>query len=168
MWQAGVLGSETSRTLLCTNKLRKFKISVFLALAQTQISPVKLEEDCWKYSENGSRNFQGGVGDLRRENKIVRQYPCSEQGTCTYNATVDLYMSRLLKEAHEKDVFYLTPLSRRKVAYRGFCVYLLAGICSMHWSKIHVHVCALKPVLVRNQQLTKSNRCYTPVLCRSP
>ena len=32
------------------------------------------ENDHWKCTEYGSKNFRGGLADLRRENKVVRQF----------------------------------------------------------------------------------------------
>ena len=45
-----------------------------------KLSQFVCEKDHWKYIETGSKNFRGGVADLRRENKVVRQYPCSQLG----------------------------------------------------------------------------------------
>ena len=68
------------------------------------------ESDHWKYVESGSKNFRGGVADLRRENKVVRQYVCDDLGKRCHVHILDLYMERLPKEAKGKDAFYFTPL----------------------------------------------------------
>ena len=68
------------------------------------------ERDHWKYVESGSKNFHGGVTDLRRENKVVHQYACNDLGKRCDVHILDLYMERLPKEAKDKDAFYFTPL----------------------------------------------------------
>ena len=63
----------------------------------------------WKYVENGSKCFHGGVGDLHRENKVVCQYPLSPADKERYHVRLlDLYTSKLPKDTNNN--IYCTPL----------------------------------------------------------
>ena len=62
--------------------------------------------------QTGSKNFRGGVAYLRCENKVVRQYPCSQLRNRCHFYLLDLYMAKLPVEAKEKNVFYLSPLQK--------------------------------------------------------
>ena len=84
MWEKGVLGDLTLQALVR---------SVFFL--------------------NG-KNFclRGGVGDLCRENKVIRQYPCPDAGRACHVYLLDLYFSKLSEGAKEKGAFYFTPLRK--------------------------------------------------------
>ena len=60
----------------------------------------------------GSKAFQGGVGDLRRENKVIRQYPCPDAGHGCHVYLLDLYFSKLSEGPKETVLFYFTPLRK--------------------------------------------------------
>lgn len=77
---------------------------------QLKFSQLTREKTHWKYVENGSKNFRGGVSDLRRENKVVQQFPCASAGTKCHAYLLDLYVSKLPEEAKQKGAFYFTPL----------------------------------------------------------
>jgi len=68
-------------------------------------------DDHWKYVENGSKNFRGGIADLRRENKVVYQYSGTSRSTC-HVRLLDMYIEKLPCEAKRKDCFYFTPLKK--------------------------------------------------------
>ena len=113
LWESKTLGDHQPEVLLRTvfylngrnlclrggQEHRGLKLSQFVR-----------EENHWKYIENGSKNFRGGVGDLGRENKVLQQYPCPELGNRCHFQILDTYFSRLPLKVREKDVFYLTPL----------------------------------------------------------
>ena len=49
-----------------------------------------------KYTKHGSRNFCGGLADLRRqENKVVQQFVCPTAGDHCHVRLLDLYVSKL-------------------------------------------------------------------------
>ena len=52
--------------------------------------------------ESGSKNFRGGVADLRRENEVVRQYACNDLRKRCHVHILDLYTERLPKEAKDR------------------------------------------------------------------
>ena len=60
--------------------------------------------------ENGSKAFRGGFCDLRRENKVVRQYPSPHAGAGCHVHLLDLYFSKLPESTKEKDAFYFAPV----------------------------------------------------------
>ena len=113
LWEMGILGCETPKALvrsvfflngknLCLRGGQEHRDLRMLQFVR--------EVDHWKYIEAGSKNFRGGIADLRRENKVVRQYPCSALGKRCHVYLLDLYMERLPPEAKEKNAFYFTPL----------------------------------------------------------
>ena len=64
------------------------------------------------YTEFGSKNRQGGLGSLYRQNKVVRQHEnTTGKGVC-HVAILDKYLQKIPAEAINKDVFYLTPLQK--------------------------------------------------------
>ena len=54
----------------------------------------------------------GGAADLRRENKVVQQYPCPAVGCACHVYLLDLYFSKLPEGAKEKDVFYFSAVQK--------------------------------------------------------
>ena len=77
-----------------------------------KFSQLQRENDHWKYTEHGSKNFRGGLADLRRENKVVRQFVCPTAGDRCHVRLLDLYVSKLPNGAKEKDAFYFTALPK--------------------------------------------------------
>ena len=68
----------------------------------------------YKYTEHGSKNHAGGLGHLHLENKTVCHFQVLEAGERDYIYILDLYFSKVLSEALEKDNFYLRPLTHVK------------------------------------------------------
>ena len=61
-----------------------------------KVSQLQRENDHWKYTKHGSRNFCGGLADLRRqENKVVQQFVCPTAGDHCHVRLLDLYVSKL-------------------------------------------------------------------------
>ena len=71
---------------------------------------LKRNIDHWTYTEHGSKNYRGGFGDLNRKNKVVKQFPVPDAGDRCHVKLLDLYVSKLPKEAKQKGSFYFTPL----------------------------------------------------------
>lgn len=67
------------------------------------------DPDRYVYTENGSKNRSGGYRDLRVENKIVPIYANSEAGDRCHVKQLDVYLSKLLPNAQQLDIFYLRP-----------------------------------------------------------
>ena len=66
---------------------------------------------CYVYTEHGSKNRSGGLGQLHLENKIVHHFEVPEAGKRDYVQVLDLYLSKFPKAAIEKDHFYVHPLT---------------------------------------------------------
>ena len=76
---------------------------------ELKLSQFQRDNNHWKYTEYGSKNFCGGLADLRRENKVVRQFACPTAGDHFHVRLLDFYVSKLPKGAEKKDAFYFTP-----------------------------------------------------------
>ena len=64
----------------------------------------------YTYTENSSKNRQGGVSQLKLKNKFVKILENHEAGDSCHCRLLDLYISKLPEEAKTKDLFYLRPL----------------------------------------------------------
>ena len=71
-------------------------------------------KDPWRYIENGSKAFRGDVGNLHRENKVIRQYPCLDAGCACHIYLLDLYFSKLSEGACKEGAFYFTLLRNKE------------------------------------------------------
>ena len=79
-----------------------------------KISQLKRENDPPKYvyTELASKNRAGGLAQLRVKNKSVSIFAAPEAGDRCHVFLLDLYFSKLPKEAFERDIFYLQPISK--------------------------------------------------------
>ena len=78
LWNLGILGDQSPRALVRSVFFlngKNFCLRGGQEHRNLKLSQFVHEKDHWKYIETGSKNFRGGVADLRRENKVVRQYP---------------------------------------------------------------------------------------------
>ena len=53
-----------------------------------------------------SKNRAGGLKQIKQANKIVHQYESTDLNRC-HVLLLDKYLSKLPREAHQKDIFYL-------------------------------------------------------------
>ena len=68
--------------------------------------------DRYEYTENGSKNQSGGIGDFNVPNKIVPVYSNPAAGVRCHVFLLDMYICKLPVEAkRDLDIFYLRPLS---------------------------------------------------------
>ena len=67
---------------------------------------------CYVYTEHGSKNHSGGIRQLHQNNKVVYHFEIPEAGKRDYVRILDLYFSKVPKEAIKRDNFYLRPLSK--------------------------------------------------------
>ena len=67
--------------------------------------------DHYLYTEAGSKNKKGTFPERHIPNKIVPIYAVAEAGEKCHVRILDLYLSKLPKEAFERDNFYLRPLA---------------------------------------------------------
>ena len=70
-----------------------------------------IEKACYIYTEHGSKNRSGGLGQLHVQNKVVKHFEVLEAGERDYIQILDLYFSMVSKEALDKDNFYVRPLT---------------------------------------------------------
>ena len=110
IWQSGIVGDHSPTDLLrAVFYLNGINFSLRGGKEHRDLKRSQLtrEVDHWKYVENGSKCFRGGVADLHRENKVVCQYPLPEKERC-HVRLLDLYTSKLPKDTNNN--FYCTPL----------------------------------------------------------
>ena len=116
IWSKGIIGSHSPRALLravfyLNGKnfcLRGGQEHRNLKLSQFHRGP-----DHWKYIENGSKCYRGGVADLRRENKVVHQFLDESNPLTCHVKLLDIYIEKLPPQAKQKDFFYFTPLKKK-------------------------------------------------------
>ena len=68
--------------------------------------------DCYTYVEHGSKNRNGGIGQVRQENKCVHCYSVPDKAPQCLVFLLDLYFSKLPKYAFEKDILYCRPKTK--------------------------------------------------------
>ena len=110
LWEQNVLGCHSPRALLRAMFFlngKNFCLRGGREHRGVQLSQFKREKDHWTYTEYGSKNFRGGFGDLNHD---VRQFPCQQEGDRCHVKLLDLYVSKLPKDAKKKGPFYFTPL----------------------------------------------------------
>ena len=114
LWDKGILGNGSPRALLRAVFFlngKNFCLRGGQEHRRLKLSQLQRGDDHWKYVENGSKNFRGGIADLRRENKVVYQYSGTSRSTC-HVRLLDMYIEKLPCEAKRKDCFYFTPLKK--------------------------------------------------------
>ena len=116
LWESGVLNTTTPKGL---------QNAVFYAIGKIfclrggqehralRLSQLQRDGDKYVYYENVSKNRNGSFKQLHINSKVVPMFPCPEaQGRCPVHL-LDLYISKLPKEAKEKDLFYVRPLDKK-------------------------------------------------------
>ena len=68
------------------------------------------EPNGYIYHENVSKNHPGTYQQLHLESKIVPIYSSKDAGDRCHVYLLDLYLSKLPREAVESDIFYVRPL----------------------------------------------------------
>ena len=114
LWASGVLGLDTPRSLL--NAVFYYNGKNFCLRGGQEHRDLKLsqftrEHDHYLYTENSSKNRQGGWAQLRLENKRVPIYANPKAGERCHVQILDRYISKLPVQAKERDFFYARPLS---------------------------------------------------------
>ena len=92
------------------NEQRRLK---FLQLQKESRIVDSVELMCYVYTENGSKNRQGGFNSLNEENKIVYQFESTPENNRCHVKILDKYLQVVPQEAIESDTaFYLKPLDK--------------------------------------------------------
>ena len=119
LWDSGTLSTTTPKGLLCAVFFLN-GISFCLRGGEEhrnlKLSQIKHEKESprYVYTELASKNRSGSLAQLRVKNESVTIYSVSEAGDMFHVSVLDLYFSKLPKEAIERDVFYLQPVSNVK------------------------------------------------------
>ncbi len=114
LWESGVLGISTPNALLravfflngknfCLRGRQEHR-SLRLSQLKRYSNP-----DRYMYTENASKNRQGGLNQLKLENKSVPVFATPAAGIRCHVRVLDLYLSKLPPVATEKDFFYWRP-----------------------------------------------------------
>ena len=110
LWSLGVMGTHSPLTLLRAvffYNSKNFCLRGGEEHRNLKLSQLKRTQKGYTYTENSSKNRQGGVSQLKLKNKSVEILENHEAGDCRL---LDLYISKLPEEAKTKDLFYLRPL----------------------------------------------------------
>ena len=104
LWYSGVLGTVTPASFLKRFCLHGGEEHRCLTISQIvrEYSP-----DRYIYTEAGSKNKKGTFTASHISNKIVPIYAVAEAEERCHERILDLYLSKLPKEAFERDNFYL-------------------------------------------------------------
>ncbi|XP_011406040.1 PREDICTED: uncharacterized protein LOC105313923 [Amphimedon queenslandica] len=108
---ANALTDEEANKYLCLrggNEHRLLRFSQFIR--ETATADGK-ERACYIYTEQGSKNHSGGMGQLHLDNKVVHHFEVPEEGSRDYVHILDQYFEKVPREAIEKDNFYVRSLS---------------------------------------------------------
>ena len=80
-------------------------------LKPSQFSRLK-NPDRYVYTEHGSKNRNGGFFQLYVDNKIVEIHENKDAGERCLVYLLDLYLSKILQRAKDRDIFYCKPLQK--------------------------------------------------------
>ena len=117
LWESGILGLATSPKALL-RAVFFYNGKNFCLRGGTEHRDLKLSQftrcsdpdNHYIYTENSSKNRQGGFAQLRIENKVVPIFANSSIGDRCHVHILDTYISKLPEEVKEKDFFYARPL----------------------------------------------------------
>ena len=117
LWCSGSLSADTPRGLL---RAVFFLNGISFCLRgggehrNLKLSQLKRENDPprYIYTELASKNRAGGLAQLRVKNKSVSIFAVPNAGNRCHVFILDLYLSKLSKEAFQRDIFYLKPVSK--------------------------------------------------------
>ena len=115
LWEKEVLGTHSPKALL--NAVFYFNGKNFClrggeehrCLALSQICRQQ-NPDSYVYTELGSKNHKGTFTERNIPNKVVPIFSSRDLGDRCHVHILDMYYSKLPKEAFERDIFYLRPL----------------------------------------------------------
>ena len=125
LWSSGVLGSESPQALL--NAVFFYNGKNFLLRGGEEHRNLKISQlqrmtnpDRYVYVETGSKNKQGGINDIRQENKIVPMYANPSIGSRCHVHLLDVYLSKLPEGARQRDLFYVRPAKKNGEWYEEY------------------------------------------------
>ena len=117
LWESGVLGLATSPKALLRAVFfyngKNFCLrggAEHRCLKLSQFTCCSEPDHHYIYTENSSKNRQGGFAQLRVENKVVPIFANSSAGDRCHVHILDTYISKLPEEVKGRDFFYARPL----------------------------------------------------------
>ncbi len=116
LWEAGALATTSPKALLRAVFFlngKNFCLRGGEEHRQLKLSQVKRHPhpDRYVYTEHASKNRSGGMAQMRVKNKVVPVYSVPEAGNRCHVKILDMYLSKLPRDALLKDNFYLQPLA---------------------------------------------------------
>ena len=117
LWEQGVLGALSPASLCELFFFYNSKNFFFRGGEEhrsLKLSHFTKTQNGYVYTENASKNRQGGISQVRLENKQVEIRENSNAGECCHCRLLDLYISKMPEDAKSKDLFYLRPLEKVK------------------------------------------------------
>ena len=115
LWEQGVIGKDSPTALLRAVFFyngKNFCLRGGDEHRSLKLSQFKRTQNGYIYTENASKNRQGGLGQLNLRNKTVEICDSRDAGDRCHCKMLDLYISKLPAEAKSKDLFYVRPLEQ--------------------------------------------------------
>ena len=116
LWSLGVVGTNTPVSLL--RAVFYYNGKNFCLRGEEhrnlKLSQFRRTEKGYTYTENSSKNREGGISQLKLKNKCVEIVENKEAGDRCHCKLLDAYINKLPEEAKAKDLFYVQPLDDMK------------------------------------------------------
>jgi hypothetical protein len=116
-WTKGVMGLHSPKSLVRTVFFYIGKVfglrgrEEHRALKLSQFERLKDPDRYYVYTENESKNRNGGLGQLAVRNKVVSVFANDIKGDHCIVSILDFYISKLPSSTRQTDLFYVQPLS---------------------------------------------------------
>ena len=117
LWEQGVLGTRSPASLLRAVFLyngKNFCLRGGEEHRSLKLSQFTKTQNGYVYTENASKNRQGGISQVRLKNKRVEIRENIDAGERCHCRLLDLYIRKMPEDAKSKDLFYLRPLEKVK------------------------------------------------------
>ena len=117
LWELGIMGAHSPTSLLRAVFFYNVK-NICLRGGEEhrnlKLSQLKRTQKGYIYTENASKNRQGGISRLKLKNKSIEILENRDIGDRCHCTLLDLYISKLPAEAKSMDLFYARPLEHAK------------------------------------------------------
>jgi len=113
LWEKGILGDASPQALLRSVFFlngKNFCLRGGKEHHALKLSLITRNKDHWKYVENGSKVFHGGVANLHRENKVVQQYPCPAVGHACHMYIYWIFTSLNYQRVQKRKMCFISQL----------------------------------------------------------
>ena len=117
LWELGIMGAHSPTSLLRAVFFYNVK-NICLRGGEEhrnlKLSQLKRTQKRYMYTENVSKNRQGGISQLKLKSKSVKILENHDIGDRCHCTLLDLYISKLPAEAKSMDLFYAWSLEHAK------------------------------------------------------